>query len=126
VNGDIGIVVFTGILQDANGDHSQTIIVDWNNGRRVSITGDHIFDLQLAYSTSVHRAQGSGYRCVIISLPNSHRQMLNRRLLNTANSRAKSRVYMVYMQEAMHTALTTDDRMSRHTLLRFMLTSVYT
>lgn len=126
VNGDIGIVLFTGVAADGNGDYNQTVIVAWNNGRRVNLTGESIYSLRLAYASSVHRAQGSGYECVVISLPASHRMILNRRILRTANSRAEKRVYLVYMQEALQHAVSNDERFNRHTLLGKLLTNVYT
>ena len=52
-------------------------------------------DLQLAYATSVHKAQGSEYPIVVIALLKQHYMMLQRNLIYTAVTRGRSQVVIV-------------------------------
>lgn len=74
-------------------------------------------DLVLSYASTVHKAQGSEYDTVIIPLLMSHRILLTRNLLNTAITRAKRRVLLVGQIKALYTAIHTNRKGKRKTLL---------
>lgn len=57
-NGDIGVI--TEIQPDAG-----LLTVNFD-GRLVEYTGDMLAELELAYAMTVHKAQGSEYRAVIL------------------------------------------------------------
>jgi len=52
-------------------------------------------DVQSANAVTVHRAQGSEYRVVVVLLPPAESPLANRQLLYTALTRAKERVILV-------------------------------
>jgi hypothetical protein len=51
--------------------------------RRVQYSGPELWELELAWATTVHKAQGSEARAVVLALAPSHRPLLTRRLLYT-------------------------------------------
>lgn len=51
--------------------------------RRVQYVGAGLWELELAWATTVHKAQGSEARAVVLALAPSHRPLLTRRLLYT-------------------------------------------
>ena len=61
--------------------------------------------LRLAYTITIHKAQGSEYDTVVLPLSKSFASMLHRNLLYTAISRAKRRVVIVGDPDALATAL---------------------
>ena len=71
-------------------------------------------ELNLAYSISIHKSQGSEFSAVIIPVVNCHHIMLQRRLLYTGITRAKQLLILVGSSKAMNYAIE-----NRRTLMRF-------
>ena len=57
--------------------------------------------MALAYAITVHKSQGSEKEEVHIMLPNTPANMLTRRLLYTAVTRAKKKVIIYYIDDAL-------------------------
>ncbi|MFT4979462.1 MAG: exodeoxyribonuclease V alpha subunit, partial [Myxococcota bacterium] len=85
--------------------------------QRVSLKGEKLGDLQLAYAISVHKSQGSEYPAVILLLHRAHRIMLRRNLLYTAVTRARSFCCVIGTQAAMSLAVKRADEARRYTHL---------
>ena len=73
--------------------------------------------LDLAYSVTVHKSQGSEYPIVIFPVLREHVFMLNRNLFYTAITRGKSRVILLGSQWAVREAIRKVDTLKRHTNL---------
>jgi exodeoxyribonuclease V alpha subunit len=86
-NGDTGII--SGIAPDRN-----ALTVDFET-ESVEYDKSDLSDLQLAYAITIHKSQGSEYPVVIIPLLKQHFLLLQRNLLYTAITRAKSKVFIV-------------------------------
>ncbi|HID96964.1 MAG TPA: ATPase [Thermodesulfobacteriaceae bacterium] len=79
---------------------------------------DHIGDIiELAYALTVHKAQGSQYRIVVIPLTNSHFIMLNNKWFYTAVTRAEKKVYLIGQSYALKRACTNMQGVQRQTWL---------
>jgi exodeoxyribonuclease V alpha subunit len=65
----------------------------WDDGQTRDITADLLPHLELAYAITIHKAQGSGFRRVIIPVRPS--KLLDRTLLYTAVTRAEQQVILV-------------------------------
>lgn len=79
---------------------------------------DHLGDIvELAYALTVHKAQGSQYRIVVIPLTNSHFIMLNNKWFYTAITRAEEKVYLVGQKYALRRACTNVEGVRRQTWL---------
>ena len=118
-NGDIGTIV--GIGQD-NGE--DVITVSFPQGERI-IRGKDIDSLELGYSMSIHKSQGSEYACVIICLPKEAKQMLQRNLFYTGITRAKKEVIVLSTDEAIDISIEREDVSNRRTLLQEKLIMVF-
>lgn len=81
-NGDMGVV--TEINQ-----YTETVEVEFDEGRKVKYGFEMTDELELAYAITVHKSQGSEYPAVIIPLLPGPRLLYNRNLLYTAVTRAK-------------------------------------
>ena len=81
-------------------DFADAGTVLFDGGRTVEYEEHETFQLDLAYSLTVHRGQGSEYPCVIIPLHTSHYILLYRSLLYTAVTRARETVVIVGSQRA--------------------------
>lgn len=107
-NGDIGIVVEV---------KSNALVVNIQ-GIEIEITDDILCDVDLAYSNTIHKSQGSEYPVTIISLPDEPKCMLKRNLLYTAVTRAKEKVIIVTGPTAMYTSIKTCSNGIRKTRLK--------
>ena len=74
-------------------------------------------ELVLAYAVSVHKSQGAEYRAVVMPLTTQHFMMLQRNLLYTAVTRARSLVVLVGTQKALSMAVRNNVVSQRHTTL---------
>lgn len=90
VNGDVGYV--KAIDVDENGEKIAIINFD---GHEVTYTRKELQDVDLAYCTTVHKAQGSEAQTVICVLTSEHTAMLKRNVLYTAITRAKENVAII-------------------------------
>jgi len=80
-------------------------------------------ELVLAYSISVHKAQGSGFRAMILPLTTEHYIMLQRNLLYTAITRGKELVVIVGSHKALQIAIRNNKIKYRYTNLKTRLQS---
>ncbi len=86
-NGDIGIV-----KSIDPGMEQLTVLFD---DREVDYDFDQLHELEPAYAMTVHKSQGSEYRCVILSAWNGSQYLLNRSVLYTAITRARELLIIV-------------------------------
>ena len=108
-----------GIIKDAYIDKNfqRHLVIDFD-GNTVDIVEEEIGDIELAYATTVHKAQGSEYDTVIIITTTKHFIMLKRNLLYTAVTRAKNKVIILGEKKAVWIAVKNIDTSIRYTLLR--------
>ena len=108
-NGDLGRIV------EIN-THTKHVGVRFDH-RTVSLEFGDLDDLTLAYAITVHKAQGSEYRGVVIPLLTQHYVMLQRNLLYTAVTRATELVIIVGSPKAISMAITNDTAQRRYSRL---------
>jgi len=82
---------------------------------------DELDELQHAYAITVHRSQGSEYPAVVIPLTMAAYTLLQRNLLYTAVTRAKTLVVLVGSRKALAIAVRTAGTGRRHTALTHRL-----
>lgn len=78
---------------------------------------DEMDDLVPAYAISVHKSQGSEFRCVVMPVSTQHYIMLKRNLLYTAVTRARELVVIVGDLKALGIAVSNDQIRERFTSL---------
>jgi exodeoxyribonuclease V alpha subunit len=114
MNGDQGLVIAI--------DDEKELLVDFS-GTLVKYNRKELDQLTLAYSSSIHKSQGSEYRVVILPLTMAYTIMLRKKLLYTAITRAKEMLIMVGNFEAFKRGVMGKDR-KRKTLLKKFLFQV--
>jgi len=104
-NGDIGFI------SDVDME-DRSLTVDYD-GRKVEYDVTELDELTLAYSTTIHKSQGSEYPIVVIPTMMTHFVMLQRNLIYTGVTRAKKVCVIVGQRKALFYAvrhLTVDKR----------------
>jgi exodeoxyribonuclease V alpha subunit len=92
----------------------EEIVVDTDDGGTLTIPYGETATLRLAYAISVHKAQGCEVPVVVGVCHRSHSRMLNRPLLYTAITRARSSCVLVGDQTVLAAAVRRDDSGGRH------------
>ncbi len=108
-NGDIGRVTAIDEV-----DQEMTVSYD---GRAVVYDFGELDELGLAYSLTIHKAQGSEYPAVVIPLHTQHYMMLQRNLLYTGITRGKKLVVLVGSRRALALAVRRQDTARRYSAL---------
>jgi exodeoxyribonuclease V alpha subunit len=113
-NGDIGFVTGIDFADQAlNVDfQGQRVRYDWTEGDQ----------LVHAYAVSVHKAQGSEFPAVVIPILTQHYVMLQRNLIYTAITRAKSLCVLVGNRKALAIAVNNNQVAERFSALGWRLT----
>lgn len=111
MNGDCGIV--TNIDSENN-----IMTVHLDDDRDVEYTSADAQSLVLAYAITVHKAQGSEYKAVILIQCVEHYIMLQRSLLYTGVTRASEKLVLIGNVKAINTAVRTVPNLTRNTQLR--------
>jgi exodeoxyribonuclease V alpha subunit len=106
----------TGVILVADPDEER-IVLGTDDGRRIVLGFSELETLRLAYAMSIHKAQGSQARAVVIPLFRGHHVMLTRNLVYTGVTRASELAVLVGQPEALQTALSRRDAHRRYTRL---------
>ncbi|MDD5659459.1 MAG: ATP-dependent RecD-like DNA helicase [Actinomycetota bacterium] len=115
-NGDIGFIKNIDFkLQEFGIDFS---------GKIVTYDFYDIDEINLSYAISIHKSQGSEFKCVIIPILTSHYMLLQRNLLYTAITRAKELAILIGSKKAIGMAVSRNNVESRYTNLSGLLQSV--
>lgn len=98
MNGEVGFVI-------AVDEKNKSVIVEYDDGKIVNYIKDDLKMLDLGYSLSVHRVQGSEAKDVILVLDNAGYVLLSNSLFYTGVTRAKERCLVIAQQYAFDRAL---------------------
>jgi exodeoxyribonuclease V alpha subunit len=112
-NGDIGTIVDMDLGEE-------TLTIDFDD--RIAVyTFDMLNELEPAYAVTVHKAQGSEYRAVILAVSDSAPALMTRSILYTAVTRAKELLIIVGDDGALIKMAENDRRQRRYSGLRARL-----
>jgi len=106
-----------GVLVHHDAERGRVIFAG-DDGRRLMLPEGALDTLRLAYAASVHKAQGSQARAIVVPLFGGHRIMLTRNLVYTAVTRAQEVCVVVGERGALALAVGRADARRRHTRLR--------
>ncbi len=112
-NGDIGFISKIDFL-------NQLFKVDFGE-KIVTYDFQDSDQLALSYAISIHKAQGSEFKCVIIPVLTSHYMLLQRNLIYTALTRAKELAIIVGSKKAIGMAVSRNYVENRYTHLKNLL-----
>jgi exodeoxyribonuclease V alpha subunit len=105
-NGDMGVI-------QRIDDFSQNIVVEYDEGRRITYPFMNLDELELAYAITIHKSQGSEYPAVILPLLGGPRMLMNRNLLYTGITRAKDCVTILGSSETVHAMILNEHEQKR-------------
>lgn len=104
-NGEIGRVV--DIIR-------KTIVVEFEGDKSVTYEGEDLFELELAFATTVHKMQGSETGVLLFIVHTLFRHMLERKMLYTGLTRAKKRLMLFGQLHAVISAIEKDTALERN------------
>ncbi len=111
INGDIGYVV---------GSDDERLIVQFPD-KKLILDRQDMYDMDLAWATTIHKSQGSEFTDVHIILPKDAINMMSRRMVYTAVTRAKQRVFIYFMEDTLDVAISNKREAKRMSLLSYKL-----
>ena len=109
-NGDMGLIRE---IREA----SSEVVVEYDEGRRVTYPFSLLEELELSYAITIHKAQGSEYPAVIMPLLNGPRMLFNRNLLYTGITRARSCVTILGSRDTVREMIANESENRRYTSL---------
>ncbi len=110
-NGDMGII------REIN-TFGELVTVEFDEGRMVEYTFKQLEELELAYAITIHKSQGSEYPAVIIPVHSGPRMLMNRNLIYTAVTRARTCVCLVGLPETFQAMVDNQMEQRRYSGLR--------
>lgn len=119
MNGDVGIIRDIQI----NGYSKRvTISID---GELIEISNNCLADMELAYAQTIHKAQGSECKHAIIAIPKKPQNMLSKKLIYVAATRAKEVNFFVSENYALEYAIKNTRKMVRQTGLAKKIVNLF-
>ena len=112
-NGDVGKI----LKIDPSGEWLE---VDFD-GRTALYGVEQLSEIDLAYAQTVHKAQGSEYRCVVLSVMPAAPSLMVRGVLYTALTRARELLILVGDDAAVRAMAANDRQQKRYSGLRWRL-----
>ena len=110
-NGDIGLV-----SKIVTSPKKETYIDFYDN--LVKYTPSNYNNFRLAYAISIHKAQGSEFDVVVIPIVKSYNKMLYQKLIYTAVTRARKKIYLVGNINALRQASSNTNDDNRRTTIK--------
>ncbi len=112
-NGELGTIAE--ITRNEEGKVNGLLVMF--SGSLVQYKISELQELELAYTVTIHKCQGSEAKVVIMPISTSHYIMLARNLIYTGMTRAIKRLVLIGTYKAMHIAITNDKTTKRNTKL---------
>ena len=92
-NGDLGYI--TDLIPGKYTESKQDEMMIDFDGNEVSYPRNEWYKIRLAYAMSIHKSQGSEFPVVILPITSASKRMLERNLIYTAITRAKSKLILL-------------------------------
>lgn len=119
-NGDMGEIVGI-ILAKESDDKVDELVIQFDNNE-VSYKRNEWNKITLSYCCSIHKAQGSEFKMVILPMVHQYHRMLQRNLLYTAVTRSKDILILLGETQAFETCVNHESA-SRLTMLKERIVS---
>lgn len=105
-----------GIIREID-EYAQTVLVEYDEQRRVTYTYPQMEEVELAYAITIHKSQGSEYPAVIMPLLGGPRLLFNRNLLYTGVTRARGCVTILGSRKVVQEMIANESENRRYTSL---------
>lgn len=116
-NGEMGYITNMSI------DGEKWLEIDFN-GTIIYYQKSEFSELELSYAISIHKSQGSEFKCLIIPIHSSHKNMLTRNLIYTAITRAKEKVIFIGEVSVLNYAVKNVNNLERKSIIKESLEAI--
>ena len=117
-NGDIGLI------NKINLSPKKEIYIDFDSNI-VKYTPANYINFRLAYSISIHKSQGSEFDIVVMPIVKGYNKMLYQKLIYTAVTRAKKRLYIIGDIKALDKASkNTNSDIRKTTIMKYLIEGI--
>ena len=117
-NGDVGRI-------KAVDDESETVLVEFDDGKEVEYDSVQLEELDHAFATTIHKSQGSEFPIVVIPVFMGGQKLMTRNLLYTAMTRAKELLVFVGHISSIEYMVRNLNKKERYSGLKLMLEEEY-
>ena len=122
-DGSVGSGIFNGDMGriekiDPSGE---VLELSFDDGRRAVYGAEQLSELELSYAVTVHKAQGSEYRCAVLAAMPSAQSLMVRGVLYTALTRARELLVVVGDDAVLRSMAANDRQQRRYSGLRWRL-----
>ena len=124
VQNDYENEIFNGEIGYVKIKNKEETVIDFGS-KVVNFDNNSIDQILLAYALTIHKSQGSQFPCVIIPVHETHKVMLERKLLYTGITRAEQKLILIGTRKALSLAVNNNHNEYRYTSL-FKIKSLYT
>ena len=104
-------------IEEINNGTKKEVYINFD-GNVVRYTPTNFQKFKHAYAISIHKSQGSEFNTVIIPVVAGYGKMLYRKLIYTAVTRCKKKLFLVGEIDALEKAIANDDVNIRRTTLK--------
>lgn len=116
-NGDMGFI-------ESINNEERTLNVIFDDERRVKYDFSLLDELELAYAITIHKSQGSEFPVIIMPVYMGSPFLMNRNLLYTGITRAKSMVVVAGMERALKYMVENTKSMNRYSSLKWRIKEI--
>lgn len=116
-NGDMGFI-------ESINNEDRTLNVIFDDERRVKYDFSLLDELELAYAITIHKSQGSEFPVIIMPVYMGSPFLMNRNLLYTGITRAKSMVVVAGMERALKYMVENTKSMNRYSSLKWRIKEI--
>lgn len=123
VNGDMGYIREYDCIRPGARNEEHMVIIELDDGRRVSVDDTGLKYIELGYATTVHKAQGCEYKSVIFVAQGNMtwgQDFANRNLIYTAVTRAKRHCWVIGLKPSVEYCIRTV-RPRRNSMLAYRI-----
>ncbi|WP_368505457.1 ATP-dependent RecD-like DNA helicase [Alkalihalophilus sp. As8PL] len=121
-NGDRGEIVAIFYAKE-NTEKQDQVVISFD-GTEVVYNKKDLNQITHAYCCSIHKSQGSEFPIVVMPVVRNYSRMLRRNLLYTGITRAKKFLLLCGELKSFHTAVTREDELIRHSMLKDKLVAL--
>ena len=122
-DGTVGTGIFNGDMGKISkiDPSGEMLELAFDDGRQAVYGVEQLSELELAYAVTVHKAQGSEYRCAVLAAMPSAQSLMVRGVLYTALTRARELLVVVGDDAAIRAMAANDRQQRRYSGLRWRL-----
>ena len=106
-------------------EEQKKIIIVFYDGKVADYDYKQLEELSLSYAITIHKSQGSEYKCVVMPAYMGPPMLHNRNLLYTGLTRAKKLVVFIGLEKAIYKMVDNDKEVERNSFLDYRIKKIY-